>query len=303
MISKLYDVTHLKGGLIGGLVAGVVALPLVLAFGVQSGLGATAGLYGAIAVVIFVAIFGGIATQASGPTGPLTFVSAALVIAAIEISGSIESTMGIVVLIFLLGGLLQMLFGLINIARYVKYFPYPVLSGFMGGVGLIIIILQLFPFDVLSSAKSTWLVMQDLPRLITDFNWQALALGALVALVAASIVSFFLLWGVHIIGDKPSGLPSLQIEGLFSIDPSAYFLVAEYAVVLVVFGAIDSLLTSVIAVMYLHAKGVAVILTAVQEQPKNKLISIDIVSDLIPKEHFFDTINDGFDYLEFKFNL
>jgi SulP family sulfate permease len=322
MISKFYDVTHLKGNLIGGLVAGVVALPLVLAFGVQSGLGATAGLYGAIAVVIFAAIVGGVATQASGPTGPMTFVSAALVIAAIEISGSLESAMGIVVLIFLLGGLLQMLFGLINIARYVKYFPYPVLLGFMGGVGLIIIILQLFPFDGLSSAKSTWLVMQDLLRLFTDFNWQALALGALtviiyylfpritkvipsalVALLAASIVSFFLLWGVHIIGDKPSGLPSLQIESLFSIDPSAYFLVAEYAVVLAVFGAIDALLTSVIAVMYLHAKGVAVILTAVQEQPKNKLISIDIVPDLIPKEHFFDTINDGFDYLEFKFNL
>lgn len=266
MISKFYDVKHLKGDLTGGLVAGVVALPLALAFGVQSGLGATAGLYGAIAVGIFAAIFGGTATQASGPTGPMTVVSAALVIAAIEITGSLESAMAIIVLTFLLGGLLQIVFGLINIASYVKYFPYPVVSGFMSGVGLIIIILQLFPFAGLSSAKSTWLVMQDLPRLFTDFNWQALALGALtviiyylfpritkvipsalVALVAASIASFFLQWDVPIIGDIPSGLPSLQIEGLFSIDPSAYFLVAEYAVVLAVLGSIDSLLTSVIA--------------------------------------------------------
>lgn len=266
MISKFYDVKHLKGDLTGGLVAGVVALPLALAFGVQSGLGAIAGLYGAIAVGIFAAIFGGTATQASGPTGPMTVVSAALVAAAIEITGNLESAMGIIVLTFLLGGLLQIVFGLINIASYVKYFPYPVVSGFMSGVGLIIVILQLFPFVGLSSAKTTWLVMQDLPRLFTDFNWQALALGALtvaiyylfplitkvipsalVALIVASVVGYFLQWDIPIIGEIPSGLPSLQIEGLFSIDPSAYFLVAEYAIVLAVLGSIDSLLTSVIA--------------------------------------------------------
>ena len=158
MISKYYDVKNFKGDLTGGLVAGVVALPLALAFGVQSGLGAIAGLYGAIAVGIFAAIFGGTATQASGPTGPMTVVSAALVASAIEIAGSLESAMGIIVLTFLLGGLLQIVFGFINIASYVKYFPYPVVSGFMSGVGLIIIILQLFPFVGLSSPKSTWLV-------------------------------------------------------------------------------------------------------------------------------------------------
>lgn len=266
MISKFYDIKYLKGDLTGGLVAGVVALPLALAFGVQSGLGAIAGLYGAIAVGIFAAIFGGTATQASGPTGPMTVVSAALVAAAMEISGSLENAMGIIVLTFLLGGILQIIFGFINIASYVKYFPYPVVSGFMSGVGLIIVILQLFPFAGLSSAKSTWLVMQDLPRLFSDFNWQALVLGlltvaiyylfplitkaipsALVALIVASIAGYFLQWEVPIIGEIPSGLPSLQIEGLFSIDPSAYFLVAEYAIVLAVLGSIDSLLTSVIA--------------------------------------------------------
>lgn len=264
MISKYYDVKNLKGDLTGGLVAGVVALPLALAFGVQSGLGAIAGLYGAIAVGIFAAIFGGTATQASGPTGPMTVVSAALVASAIEIAGSLESAMGIIVLTFLLGGLLQIVF--INIASYVKYFPYPVVSGFMSGVGLIIIILQLFPFVGLSSPKSTWLVMQDLPRLFAEFNWQALALGAftvviyyvfplitkaipsaLVALVVASIAGYFLAWDIPIIGEIPSGLPVLQVEGLFSIDANAYILIAEYATILAILGSIDSLLTSVIA--------------------------------------------------------
>lgn len=266
MISKYYDVKNLKGDITGGLVAGVVALPLALAFGVQSGMGAIAGLYGAIAVGIFAAIFGGTATQASGPTGPMTVVSAALVASAIEIAGSLESAMGIIVLTFLLGGILQMVFGFLNIASYVKYFPYPVVSGFMSGVGLIIIILQLFPFVGLSSPKSTWLVIQDLPRLFVEFNWQALALGgltvliyyvfpkitkaipsALVALVVASIVSYFLQWDIPIIGEIPSGLPSLQIDGILSIDASAYILIGEYATVLAILGSIDSLLTSVIA--------------------------------------------------------
>lgn len=267
MSTKYLDFSNLKGDFTGGLVAGVVALPLALAFGVQSGMGATAGLYGAIMVGIFAAIFGGTPTQASGPTGPMTVVSAALVAGAIQITGSLESAMGIILLSFLLGGVLQIVFGLLNIAAYVKYFPYPVVSGFMSGVGLIIVILQLFPFVGLSSAKSTFAVLQDLPRLFTDFNIYALALGlltvliyyvfplitkaipsALVALIVAAIASYFLGWDVPIIGDIPSGIPSLKIGTMFSnIPPQAYSLIIEYAAVLAVLGSIDSLLTSVIA--------------------------------------------------------
>ena len=266
MISRFYDTKYLKGDLMGGLVAGIVALPLALAFGVQSGLGAISGLYGAIAVGIFAAIFGGTATQASGPTGPMTVVSAALVAGAIELTGSLEAAMPIIIVTFLLGGIFQIVFGFLNIAGYVKYFPYPVVSGFMSGVGLIIIILQLFPFAGLSSAKSTWLVIQDFPRLFSDFNLYAVILGlitvivyyvfpyitkaipsALVALITATLISYFSGWDVPIIGEIPSGLPSLQLGGVFSIDASAYSLVAEYALVLAVLGSIDSLLTSVIA--------------------------------------------------------
>ncbi len=266
MFSKYYDKKFLKGDITGGLVAGVVALPLALAFGVQSGMGATAGLYGAIALGIFAAIFGGTQTQASGPTGPMTVVSAGLVIAAIEMTGSLESAMGIILLAFLLGGLLQIVFGLINIAGYVKYFPYPVVSGFMSGVGLIIVILQLFPFAGLSSPKSTLAVIQDLGRFFSDANVQALGLGlltvaiyylfpkitkavpsALIALVAATLVAYLFKMDVPVIGNIPSGLPSLQLTSFTSIDSSAYFLIFEFAVVLAVLGSIDSLLTSVIA--------------------------------------------------------
>ena len=266
MLKKFYDFKNLKGDITGGLVAGVVALPLALAFGVQSGLGAIAGLYGAIAVGIFAAIFGGTTTQASGPTGPMTVVTAALVAATIEITGNLETAMPIIILTFLLSGIFQIVFGFLNIASYVKYFPYPVVSGFMSGVGLIIIILQLFPFAGLNSGKSTWYVIQDLPRLFSDFNIYALLLGiltvivyyifpyisktipsALAALVIASIASYFLQWNVPIIGEIPSSLPSLQIEGILKIDSSFYPIVLEYALVLAVLGSIDSLLTSVIA--------------------------------------------------------
>ncbi|MFK8101122.1 MAG: SulP family inorganic anion transporter [Saprospiraceae bacterium] len=267
MSSKILDFSNLKGDFTGGLVAGVVALPLALAFGVQSGLGATAGLYGAIMVGIFAALFGGTPTQASGPTGPMTVVSAALVAAAIQLTGSLEAAMGIILLSFFLGGVLQVVFGMINIAGYVKYFPYPVISGFMSGVGLIIIILQLFPFVGLSSAKSTVAVLQDLPRLFSDMNVHALALGILtvviyyvfpyitkaipsplVALIVAALAGYFLGWDVPIIGEIPSGIPSLQVKTMFNnIPPEAYSLIIEYAAVLAVLGSIDSLLTSVIA--------------------------------------------------------
>lgn len=266
MFKNIFHFSNIKGDLTGGLVAGVVALPLALAFGVQSGLGAISGLYGAIAVGVLAALFGGTATQASGPTGPMTVVSAALVANAIEVAGSLQDAMGIILLSFLVGGALQIVFGLINIAGYIKYFPYPVISGFMSGVGLIIIILQIFPFVGLDSAKSTLKVMADLPRLFSDFNWQALTLGGmtvaiyylfpklnksipspLVALIVVSIFAYFIKWDVPIIGEIPSGLPSLQLDGLFTIDSSAYFLVLEYGMVLAVLGSIDSLLTSVIA--------------------------------------------------------
>lgn len=269
MLKKFYDFKNFKGDFTGGLVAGVVALPLALAFGVQSGMGATAGLYGAIAVGIFAALFGGTETQASGPTGPMTVVSAALIAAAIQMSGNNalnDNAMSIILATFLLGGIFQVIFGFLNIASYVKYFPYPVISGFMSGVGLIIVILQIFPFAGMASSKSTVAVMQNLPSLFTDFNVYALLLGgitivvyyifpkvtkaipsALVALIVATLIAYFTKMEVPLIGEIPSGLPTFRLGNILSIDSGAYATIVEYAVVLAVLGSIDSLLTSVIA--------------------------------------------------------
>ena len=136
---------NLKGDIFGGLTAGIVALPLALAFGVQSGLGASAGLYGAMILGLFAAIFGGTNTQISGPTGPMTVVSATVVSIAVVRFGGIDGALGVIILTFFLAGAFQVVFGLLRIGKYIKYIPYPVLSGFMTGIGIIIIVFQLFP--------------------------------------------------------------------------------------------------------------------------------------------------------------
>ncbi len=266
MKKQLYDFKNFKGDLTGGLLAAVVALPLALAFGVQSGVGAVAGLYGAIILGFLGALLGGTPTQVSGPTGPMTVISAALVALALERYGSLEGALGVILLTFFIGGVFQVLFGFLNIARYIRFLPYPVISGFMSGVGLIIVLLQIFPFGGVSSPKSTLDVILQFPRFFTEINFLALALGALtvlvyylfpkitkavpsalVALISVTLVSFFFGLDVPTIGDIPAGIPSLQIGAIFSADTSMYLLILEYALVLAALGSIDSLLTSVIA--------------------------------------------------------
>ena len=142
---KIFKFT--KGDFFGGVTAGIAALPLALAFGVQSGLGAAAGLYGAILLGLLAAIFGGTPSQISGPTGPMTVVSAATVALFISQStdGSVASVMGAIIASFVLAGLFQVLMGMLKIGSLIKFIPYPVISGFMSGIGVIIILLQLFP--------------------------------------------------------------------------------------------------------------------------------------------------------------
>ncbi|MCA3580506.1 MAG: SulP family inorganic anion transporter, partial [Bradyrhizobium sp.] len=261
-----YSLAFLKGDLSGGLVAGVIALPLALAFGVQSGLGAAAGLYGAIALGILAAALGGTRTQASGPTGPMTVVSASVVATAIATTGSVEAGLGIALLAFLCGGILQVVLGLVGVGKYVKFFPYPVVSGFMSGVGLIIIVLQIWPFLGSASPKSPLEVFTRIAEPIAAVNWSAVMLGAitvavyylfprvtkavpnvLVALLVGTLVAVFADLDVPNVGAIPSAIPGLQLDQMFSVSPEHYPLIIGFGVTLALLGSIDSLLTSVIA--------------------------------------------------------
>ena len=138
--------SNIKGDAFGGITAGVVALPLALAFGVSSGLGPSAGLYGAIFISFFAALFGGTNTQISGPTAPMTAVSM-VVIASIVVAsdGDVNKALPSILMVFFLAGLIQVGLGLVGVGKYIKYIPYPVVSGFMTAIGVIILLTQILP--------------------------------------------------------------------------------------------------------------------------------------------------------------
>jgi len=141
-----FDFSHFKGDLFGGITAGIVALPLALAFGLQSGMGAAAGLYGAIFISFFAALFGGTNTQISGPTAPMTAVSMVIITGIVAANdGDLNKALPSILIVFLLSGLFQIIMGFLKAGAYIRYIPYPVVSGFMTGIGVIILITQLLP--------------------------------------------------------------------------------------------------------------------------------------------------------------
>ena len=193
------NTAHLRGDFFGGLTAGVVALPLALAFDVQSGMRAIAGLYDAIAIGILAARFGGTPAQISGPTGPMTVVSAVVIATAVENSGSLEAAMGTILAVFMLSGIFQIFLGLLKIGQYVRYIPYPVVSGFMSGIGVIIIVLQIFPFLGHASPKIILDVFARIPDILAQINYVS------VGLATATIVIIYLFPKNHQSYTKPTG--------------------------------------------------------------------------------------------------
>ena len=252
----------LRGDLFGGLAAGVVALPLALAFGVASGLGPAAGLYGAIALGIIAALLGGTPVQISGPTGPMTLVVTSLVAAHTLPSGAVDlrSLVGVLVL----AGLVQVGLGMARLGAYIRYVPYPVISGFMTGIGVIIILQQLFPLlGVVPPASDPLSIVRQLYLIGGNVRWPAVVLSvatvamvyvfprltkvvpaSLVALVTLTAVSFALKFDVPVIGEIPSGFPKVLLP---SFDLRAVPAMVVPAFELALLGAIDSLLTSLVA--------------------------------------------------------
>lgn len=249
--------THLRGDLAGGVVAAVVALPLALAFGVASGAGAIAGLYGAIFVGFFAALFGGTPAQVSGPTGPMTVVMAGLIV-----QFSQEPALAFSAVI--LGGGLQILLGLSGVGRYISLMPYPVISGFMSGIGAIIIILQVAPLVGHGAQSGSVLAtIAMLPPLVMNPVFDALALGLLslvivaatpesvgkivppplLALVVGTVLGVLVFSSAPVIGEIPTTFPMPVLPAL-RLD--AVQIVIGQAIVLALLGSIDSLLTSLV---------------------------------------------------------
>lgn len=325
-----FDFKYFKGDLFGGITAGIVALPLALAFGLQSGLGAAAGLYGAIFISFFAALFGGTNTQISGPTAPMTAVSMVIIAGIVAVNeGDMSRAIPAILFVFLLAGLIQIVLGFLKVGQYIRFIPYPVVSGFMSGIGVIILITQILPMlgyypkedlsyiqtfvpqaeEVIlerilrEEAAEQILVLEDFKetvkragnitrdeimleatalaknesagvigalkmvnRAVKNIGWLDLILGlatifiiygfkrittavpsTLVALLVVSLVAFFFIPDYRTIGLIPSGFPSFRLDVFTGITLSQVRPYIFTAASLAALGAIDSLLTSIVA--------------------------------------------------------
>lgn len=321
---------HFKGDLFGGITAGIVALPLALAFGVSSGLGPSAGLYGAIFISFFAALFGGTNTQISGPTAPMTAVSMVVIAGIIAVNdGDIGKALPAILTVFLLAGIMQIGLGLLGLGMYIKYIPYPVVSGFMTAIGVIILVTQILPAvgyypkedlgyvnqykaaaeeeilenilreeegegilvledfeetikraekisedDILKEAKTLAAnnasgvlgTFKVLGRALKNIDWLelVLALGTIIIIygfkrittaVPSTLVALIVMSGIAYgfglnyrpIEEIPSGLPLPNLEIITSFKIGSITPYVFTALTLALLGAIDSLLTSVVA--------------------------------------------------------
>lgn len=325
-----FDFSNFKGDLLGGFTAGIVALPLALAFGVSSGLGPIAGLYGAIFVGFFAAMFGGTNTQISGPTAPMTAVSIVMIAGLVAANdGDLSRALPAILTVFILAGVFQVLLGVSGLGKYIKYIPYPVVSGFMTAIGLIILITQILPSvgyypdedidfvesfkpyaeeiildnilkeeagegilvlehfeetikragaiseaqilkesQTLASAETSGVIgaLKVFPRAMQNISWLELmlALGTIIIIygfkkittvVPSTLVALIVMTGVAFgfgldyrpIDEIPSGIPipHLEVFSLFDLDSITPYIFTAFTLALL--GAIDSLLTSVVA--------------------------------------------------------
>ena len=249
---------RVKNDIFAGVTAAVVALPLALAFGVASGAGAIAGLYGAIILGFFAAAFGGTPTQISGPTGPMTVVVAATI-------ATFPNDFPAVMTVIFLAGLMQISFGIVGIGKWIKYIPYPVISGFMCGIGVIIIILQINPFLGVDGFTSIIYTLTHLMETFQKVNYEAVIIAsitlaimyltpnkiskiippALIALVFVTYFAVFMNFDIKTIGAIPMGLPEFVFP--ISFDILKLSTILTLAITLSLLGSIDSLLTSIVA--------------------------------------------------------
>ena len=252
-----YRLRTLRGDILGGITAAVVGLPVALAFGLAAGLGPAAGIYGAIAVGFFAAAFGGTRALISGPTGSMTVAVAVIVTAHAD---NLAEAFTIVIM----AGLIQMLFGLLRIGRYVTYTPYSVISGFMTGVGVIIILVQTLPFLGAPVAPGGPIAtLRNFPEVVEHFEGSALLIAAttlavavfwpkrydrylpstLVALGVGTLLGVFWLTDAPAIGTVPTALPSLQLP---DTSPSVLVRAVQPALVIALVGSVDTLLTALV---------------------------------------------------------
>ncbi len=264
MFGSRFEDINFKGDVFGGVTTAIISLPLALAFGVASGAGAEAGLWGAIMVGLFASLFGGSNTLISEPTGPMTVIMTAVLTS--MMAKYPETGMAMTFTVVMMAGAFQIVLGTLKLGKYVTLMPYSVISGFMSGIGVILIILQLSPLMGHAAPSGGVLgTLSALPETISNLKFSELFLGLLtlgilfffpkqyrkyvpaqlVALVAVTLLSVILFdtEDIRRIGEIPAGLPSLVAP---YIDTDMFVEMVIDALVLGTLGCIDTLLTAVI---------------------------------------------------------
>ena len=270
-ITNTIHFRNLKGDIFGGLTAAVVALPMALAFGIASGAGASAGLWGAILIGFFAALFGGTPSLISEPTGPMTVIVTAVIAELIaQNPDSPETGLAMAFTVVMMAGVFQILFGILRLGKYITMLPYNVISGFMTGIGVILIFLQIAPFIGQQTPPGGVLgVIKAFPDLISNISpWETflgwITLGILffyptqlkkfmppqlVALVIGTGISLMFFRDIDIrtistIGEITPGLPELHMP---TFTPGTLRLMFVNAMVLGMVGSIDCLLTCLVS--------------------------------------------------------
>nr|WP_117233697.1 SulP family inorganic anion transporter [Vibrio maerlii] len=264
MFGQRFEGMSLKGDIFGGVTTAIISLPLALAFGVASGAGAEAGLWGAIMVGLFASLFGGSSTLISEPTGPMTVIMTAVLTG--MMAKYPETGMAMTFTVVMMAGAFQILLGTLKLGKYVTLMPYSVISGFMSGIGVILIILQLSPLLGHPAPPGGVIgTLNAIPDLLSNIDFKELLLGAatlailflfpkhlrryvpaqLVALVVVTLISIILFdtESIRRIGEIPAGLPSLVIP---TFNSEMFTAMVIDALVLGTLGCIDTLLTAVI---------------------------------------------------------
>ena len=258
---------NLRGDAFGGLTAAVIALPMALAFGIASGAGAAAGLWGAVIIGLVASLFGGTPTLISEPTGPMTVVFTSVIISFTATADSPEQALAMAFSVGLLAGVFQILFGVFRLGRYVTMMPYTVISGFMSGIGIILVLLQLGPFLGQDAPTGGVIAsLSQLPDLIQGIKPWELALSLFTLLVLwftpASIkrvcppqllalllgtllsLSLFSAADLRTIPEFSAAFPEPRLP---TMSGGQIRLMVVDAAVLGMLGCIDALLTSVVA--------------------------------------------------------
>lgn len=257
-----------RGDAVGGLNAAIVAIPLAMAFGVESGLGASAGLVGAIVLGVIASMFGGTPLLISGPTGAMTVVSSLIIARELDQSENTGTALTTIFIIFLLAGALQIIFGLTRIGQYIRFVPYPIVSGFLNGIGLLMVIFQLLPLLGHPSTIHFSDIMSSLADVSADVNVMAVLLGLItiliiylwpritrkvpatfVALVAVSAFAAAFKLNVPTIQDLPDEWIKWRWSHLMDYQNTQWADVLLPAFTLAIIGSIDTLLTSMVVDM------------------------------------------------------